>query len=71
MSDVAIRKVCCSTCKLEAELHAAADRPYTITFDSAQFSQKCTAPSRTCSYSCVELDLAIAVVTGRCLPAGR
>jgi hypothetical protein len=71
MSNVAVRKVCCSTCKLEAELHAVADRPYTVTFDSAQFSQKCTASSRTRSYSCVELDLAIAVVTGRCLPTER
>jgi hypothetical protein len=61
MTDTFNRKVVCSVCQLEAQFQTFPDRPYLVSFDSAQFAEKCKAPDRLRSFTCVELDLAVAV----------
>jgi hypothetical protein len=61
MADTFTRRVVCSVCQLEAEFQKDPGRPYLVIFDSAQFAEKCKAPDRLRSYSCVELDLAVSI----------
>ena len=68
MTDESSCKIVCSSCKLEAEAHFPDDRPYTITFDSSQFVEKCRSTKRMTSFACGELDVAI---SGRSLPLTR
>jgi hypothetical protein len=65
MTEAATCKIACSACNLEAQVAFPEDQPYTVTFDSVQFTQSCRSASaaRKAAFSCVDLDLAIAVVT--------
>lgn len=63
MTDASTCKITCLTCQLEAHVHIAPDHPYTVTFDSTQFAEKCHSPMKTASFNCIELDLAISVLT--------
>jgi 5-hydroxyisourate hydrolase-like protein (transthyretin family) len=62
-------KICCSSCLLEARLLLSANGPYTVTFDTKQFFEKCVSPNKNRSLTCVDLELAISVATQPGRPA--
>jgi hypothetical protein len=65
MTDESSCKIVCSACNLEAEVAFPEDQPYTVTFDSVQFTDSClsTLTVRKAAFSCADLDLAITAVT--------